>query len=69
MEEQPLYKEDWLGLKVLEESGRLKREWCEGEHMQIGGCWREVLEEYFGGFIGDEKEDVQGVGWVVQQSS
>ena len=67
MEDQPLYKEDWIGLRVLEESGRLKREWCEGEHMQIGGCWWAVLGEYFGGFIGDEKGEMEGARLVVQQ--
>lgn len=67
MEDQPLYKEDWLGLKVLEESGRLKREWCAGEHMDIDGCWWAVLGKYFGGFIGDEDERERGGELVVQR--
>ncbi|KAL7411819.1 Alpha/Beta hydrolase protein [Mrakia frigida] len=67
MEDQPLYKEDWLGLKVLEESGRLKRGWCAGEHMDIGGCWWAVLGKYFGGFIGDEDERERGGELVVQR--
>ncbi|KAH9929619.1 alpha/beta-hydrolase [Epithele typhae] len=32
---QPLYTEDWIGLRKLDESGRVTLETCEGEHMQI----------------------------------
>lgn len=33
MEEQDIYKEDWIGLKTLNESGRLQRITIPGEHV------------------------------------
>ena len=54
-----MYREDWIGVRKLDEEGRVERKWCEGEHMQIDGCWDEVLEEYFGEWM-DEKVRVVG---------
>ncbi|CAG8715878.1 7586_t:CDS:2, partial [Acaulospora morrowiae] len=34
--QQPLYKEDWIGLKKLDETGKLIFKDCDGPHMQIG---------------------------------
>eukprot|EP00192_Tetraselmis_astigmatica_P013340 CAMPEP_0117672658 /NCGR_PEP_ID=MMETSP0804-20121206/14026_1 /TAXON_ID=1074897 /ORGANISM="Tetraselmis astigmatica, Strain CCMP880" /LENGTH=335 /DNA_ID=CAMNT_0005481283 /DNA_START=30 /DNA_END=1038 /DNA_ORIENTATION=+ len=39
MEDTPLYKEDWIGLRALDEAGRVERMDCEGEHMQFGLDW------------------------------
>jgi palmitoyl-protein thioesterase len=33
LEESPLYQEDWLGLKTLNESGRLLMLSCHGNHL------------------------------------
>ena len=35
LRQQDLYKEDWIGLKELDESGKLRLDVLEGEHMQI----------------------------------
>ena len=39
LREQALYKEDWLGLRALNESGRLLTEDCPGQHMQFSLDW------------------------------
>lgn len=56
MERQPLYLGDWIGLRTLDERGAVERRWCKGQHMQIGGCWDEVLAEFIGGVVGPEQE-------------
>lgn len=49
MREQPLYVEDWIGLRALDESGRIIHVSCEGEHMQLSTeCWRPLVEKYVG---------------------
>ncbi|KAF8348139.1 palmitoyl-protein thioesterase [Amanita rubescens] len=49
MRGQQLYVEDWIGLRRLDELGRIKFESCEGGHMQIGECWEQILEGNVGG--------------------
>ena len=49
MREQPLYTEDWIGLKSLDELGAVVFEVCEGEHMQISNCWQRIVEQFTGG--------------------
>ncbi|CED83112.1 Palmitoyl thioesterase [Phaffia rhodozyma] len=46
--DQPLYQADWLGLRSLDEKDALKLEWCEGQHMEIQGCWHRVLDQWIG---------------------
>jgi len=46
---QPLYVEDWIGLRELDERGGVVLESCEGEHMQMGDCWEDVVKKYVGG--------------------
>ena len=41
MEETALYQEDWIGLKQLQEGGRLVRGRCPGFHMQFTLDWFE----------------------------
>ena len=49
MREQPLYVEDWIGLRALDESGRVILASCDGEHMQLSAeCWRPLVEKYVG---------------------
>ena len=48
MWEQRLYIEDWIGLRELDEQGKVVLTLCNGEHMQIGGCWRDLIVEYTG---------------------
>lgn len=49
---QPLYQHDWIGLRTLDETGRVVLETCEGPHMHISDeCWRPLVERYVGGFV------------------
>lgn len=48
MHGQPLYQEDWIGLRELDERGGVVFSECEGEHMQIGDCWEELVREFAG---------------------
>ncbi|KAI0768725.1 alpha/beta-hydrolase [Trametes elegans] len=51
---QPLYRDDWIGLRTLDRSGRVVLETCEGEHMQIGDCWRPLVQRYAGGVLDED---------------
>jgi len=56
MRMQPLYTEDWIGLKTLDERGGVVLETCEGEHMQLSGaCWDLLLKNYVGGDVSGER--------------
>ncbi|KAF8518754.1 alpha/beta-hydrolase, partial [Gautieria morchelliformis] len=47
MKRQPLYSEDWIGLKQLDQAGRVKLVSCDGEHMQIArNCWEPIVKQY-----------------------
>ncbi|KAJ7209623.1 palmitoyl-protein thioesterase [Mycena pura] len=48
MREQPLYVEDWIGLRELDERGGVDFAECEGVHMQIGECWEDLVRQYAG---------------------
>ncbi|OXB40018.1 palmitoyl-protein thioesterase [Cryptococcus neoformans] len=51
LHEQPLYKEDWIGLKDLDEKGGLRLEHCPGEHMDLGekrGCGESMVRKWVG---------------------
>jgi len=49
MREQPLYKEDWIGLRTLDEHGRVVLASCDGEHMHLSTeCWKPLVEKYVG---------------------
>lgn len=53
---QPLYMEDWIGLRALDESGKVTLETCEGEHMQIGDCWKPLVQRFAGEVLVNEPE-------------
>jgi len=56
LREQQLYKEDWLGLKELDERGGITLASCDGVHMELGRhCWEPFVRKY--------------VGWVEDASS
>ncbi|KAJ7690617.1 Alpha/Beta hydrolase protein [Mycena rosella] len=48
MRKQPLYQEDWIGLRELDERGGVVFAECEGQHMQINDCWEELVKEFAG---------------------
>ncbi|KAH9988458.1 palmitoyl-protein thioesterase, partial [Russula compacta] len=49
MREQPLYVKDWIGLRALDESGRVVFVSCDAEHMRLSvECWRPLVEQYVG---------------------
>lgn len=51
LKERPIYTEDWLGLKELDEAGKLKFLNIEGPHMSLSD---EVLNSTFEKFLGPE---------------
>jgi palmitoyl-protein thioesterase len=49
MHQQPLYVEDWIGLRTLDESGRVVFVSCDAEHMRLAlECWQPLVEKYVG---------------------
>ncbi|KAJ7072548.1 Alpha/Beta hydrolase protein [Mycena amicta] len=48
MREQALYVEDWIGLRQLDERGDVVFVECEGEHMVIDDCWKDLVAQYAG---------------------
>ncbi|KAI9824468.1 MAG: hypothetical protein M1832_002003 [Thelocarpon impressellum] len=52
--ERPLYTEDWLGLKTLNESGRLHLRETEGGHMQLTD---ELLTDVFRTYFAPAEEE------------
>ncbi|KAF8844414.1 alpha/beta-hydrolase [Paxillus ammoniavirescens] len=48
MELQPLYTEDWIGLRTLDERGAVVLATCPGEHMQLTGCWEDLVGTWIG---------------------
>ncbi|KAH7926689.1 alpha/beta-hydrolase [Leucogyrophana mollusca] len=45
---QPLYAEDWIGLRTLDERGAVTLATCPGEHMQLTGCWEDLVGKWIG---------------------
>ena len=62
LREQAMYAEDWLGLRALDESGRLVLADCPGQHMWFTDAWlkENVLDKYMYGRIGDESSSSEG---------
>jgi palmitoyl-protein thioesterase len=56
MELQPLYTEDRIGIRTLDESGRLHFFSCDAQHMQIKlECWLPLVQEFVGGSLSEEE--------------
>lgn len=45
---QPIYLENWIGLRELDERGGIVFETCKGERMQMGDCWEDLVHEFVG---------------------
>ncbi|KZT00467.1 alpha/beta-hydrolase [Laetiporus sulphureus 93-53] len=57
MRMQPLYLENWIGLKTLDRRGDVILETCEGEHMQLSDdCWLPLAKRFVGGLVEDTRE-------------
>lgn len=51
MKKTAIYKEDWIGLRELDNKGRLVFDSIEGDHMRIGEKpLRDAIQKYFGPF-------------------
>ncbi|QSZ32774.1 hypothetical protein DSL72_002353 [Monilinia vaccinii-corymbosi] len=65
LKERAIYKEDWVGLKTLDEAGKLRFETIPGGHMTLG---EEMLEKAFREYFGpagkefEETEYEEGTG-------
>ena len=49
MRMQPIYLENWIGLRNLDLRRAIIFEKCEGEHMQLGHCWEPIVKKFAGG--------------------
>lgn len=66
LRERDIYKEDWIGLKALDEKGALKFETTAGGHMQLSDeVLRKAFKENFGPF--GRKFDNKAVGELNQE--
>ena len=65
LRERQLYKEDWLGLRRLDEKGGLRFRSITGEHMQISDeALNETMTDFFGPYERKFKpETTQGQQW------
>ncbi|KAJ2765589.1 hypothetical protein IWQ56_004037 [Coemansia nantahalensis] len=55
-----MYREDWLGLRELDEESRLLFVTVEGRHMEIGGkVLRDIVSEHLGARSGSSRFQVQ----------
>ena len=54
MRQQPIYQDDRIGLRTLDESGRVHLNTCEGAHMRISDdCWKPLVLKFCGDRRGD----------------
>ncbi|KAL9056939.1 MAG: hypothetical protein Q9162_002605 [Coniocarpon cinnabarinum] len=68
LKERDLYKEEWLGLKKLDEAGGLEFRTTPGKHMQIqGGVLEDAFKRYFA--VLDEKSDYNDVDASAERPS
>lgn len=48
MKQQPLYIDDYIGLRGLDERGAITLETCPGGHMHLTGCWEDLVRKWVG---------------------
>jgi len=48
MRQQPLYVDNYIGLRSLDERGAIAFVTCPGKHMELTGCWKDLVEEWVG---------------------
>jgi len=66
LRERQLYKEDWLGLKVLDEQGKLDFETVPGEHMKLTDT---LLAKTFQEYFGPVEVEVTPTGALIKQGA
>ncbi|KAB5590583.1 Palmitoyl-protein thioesterase [Ceratobasidium theobromae] len=58
MHEQEIYKDDRIGLRTLDEAGRIHFVTCEGPHMRISDdCWKPLVLKFCGDRRGKRHSD------------
>ncbi|CAE6466682.1 unnamed protein product [Rhizoctonia solani] len=58
MRQQPIYKDDRIGLRTLDEAGKIHFKACEGAHMRISDdCWKPLVLKYCGDRRGGESDE------------
>ncbi|KAJ5749331.1 uncharacterized protein N7511_011027 [Penicillium nucicola] len=66
LNQRPIYKEDWLGLKALDEEGKLDFKTSPGQHMRLSEkVLKKTFEEYFAPL--KEEQSTSSPGLVVQR--
>ncbi|OJJ44370.1 hypothetical protein ASPZODRAFT_781136 [Penicilliopsis zonata CBS 506.65] len=69
LHERPIYTEDWLGLKALDEQGKLDFKTVPGAHMHLtDDCLVDTFNEYFGPVDVDVEVDAHAPALLVQQA-
>lgn len=59
--ELPLYKDDYVGLRTLDERRSVSKRVCEGVHMEIGReCWKAIRRVFVGGRGRDQGGEEEG---------
>jgi palmitoyl-protein thioesterase len=49
---QPLYVNDWIGLRALDEAGKVHFDSCDAPHMHLPDeCWVDLVKTYLGGAV------------------
>lgn len=72
MKRQLLYKEDWIGLRKLDEAGKVFLVVCEGTHMQLDDeCWRPIVKRWVGNIdmdahVGDSRKKAESPPLLLQ---
>ena len=62
MRQQPLYLNDTIGLRTLDERGDVEFITCEGAHMEMSELyWQSVLDPYVGGYSKQLKNDMNSL--------
>ena len=66
LKDRPIYKEDWLGLKALDEKDGLVFETLKGDHLQIS---RKELKGVMKTYFGPTKDDARREDWLTVDQS
>ncbi|CAE7101482.1 unnamed protein product [Rhizoctonia solani] len=56
--QQPIYKDDRIGLRTLDKAGKIHFETCEGPHMRISDdCWKPLVLKFCGDRRGEKSNE------------